>query len=49
LSKGGIRFYLDIYKNGKRSYETLDIKIYPEDPTQQKREKREIAKLARNN
>lgn len=49
LSKGGISFYLDIYKNGKRSYETLDIKIYPGDPTQQKKEKREIAKLARNN
>jgi integrase len=49
LSKGGISFYLDVYKNGKRSYDTLDIKIYPGDSTQQKKEKKEIANLARSN
>lgn len=49
LSKGGVSFYLDIYHNGKRNYETLGIKIDPKDPTTKKKEKREIANLARNN
>jgi len=49
LSKGGVSFYLDIYHNGKRNYETLGIKIDPKDPTSKRREKREIANLARNN
>jgi integrase len=49
LSKGGISFYLDIYHNGRREYETLDIRVYPKDDTVAKKEKREIAQLARNN
>jgi integrase len=40
---------LDIYHNGRREYETLGIRINPKDNTSAKKEKREIAQLARNN
>ncbi|WP_417371472.1 tyrosine-type recombinase/integrase [Gelidibacter japonicus] len=49
LAKGAIKFYLDIYINGERSYEFLDIKIEPNDSKSVKSEKRNIANLIRSN
>lgn len=49
LIKGVIRYYLDIYIEGKRSYEFLDVKIYPSDTTSIKGEKKKIAELIRSN
>lgn len=49
LSKGAIKFYLDIYHNGERSYEFLDIKIEPTDSKTLKKEKKNIANLVRSN
>lgn len=49
LSKGVIRYYLDIYYNSKRSYEFLDIKIFPNDTKETRNEKKKIAELIRSN
>ncbi len=49
LAKGATRFYLDIYIDGERSYETLDIKIEPTDSKTVKAEKKDIARLIRSN
>jgi len=49
LTKGVIRYYLDIYIEGKRSYEFLDVKIYPSDTKSIKDEKKKIAELIRSN
>jgi len=49
LAKGVIRYYLDIYIEGRRSYEFLDVKIYPSDTTSIKGEKKKIAELIRSN
>jgi len=49
LSKGVIRYYLDIYADGKRTYDFLNIKIYPSDLKSVKAEKKKIAELTRAN
>jgi len=49
LTKGVTRYYLDIYIEGKRSYEFLDVKIYPSDTSSIKGEKKKIAELIRSN
>jgi integrase len=49
LANGVIGFYLDIYKNGVRNYQFLDIKIDPEDTKEIKNEKRNIVNLIRSN
>lgn len=49
LAKGVIRYYLDIYIEGARSYEFLDVKIYPSDTKSIKDEKKKIAELIRSN
>ena len=49
LAKGAIKYYLDIYHNGDRTYEFLDIKIDPSDSKSIKKEKRTIAKMIRSN
>lgn len=49
LAKGVIRYYLDIYFNGKRSYDFLDVKIYSTDTRSIKNEKKKIAELIRSN
>lgn len=49
LSKGVTRYYLDIYIEGKRTYEFLDVKIYPTDTKSIKDEKKKIAELIRSN
>lgn len=49
LSKGAIKFYLDIYSNGQRVYEFLDVKIEPSDSKSVKDEKKSIANLIRSN
>ncbi|OUR93985.1 hypothetical protein A9Q87_04575 [Flavobacteriales bacterium 34_180_T64] len=49
LAKGAIKYYLDIYINGERSYEFLDIKIDPSDTKTVKAEKKNIATLIRSN
>lgn len=49
LNKGVIRYYLDIYINGVRSYDFLDIKVYPTDTKEIKGEKKNIAELIRSN
>jgi integrase len=41
LSNGTESFYLDIYHKGKREYEFIDVKIYPNDP--QRKAKKIIA------
>ncbi|MCB0444114.1 MAG: hypothetical protein KDC52_14580 [Ignavibacteriae bacterium] len=46
LSKGATKFYLDIYYNGERSYEFLDIKIEPDDTRNAKKEKIEQLMLS---
>jgi integrase len=50
LSKGGVSLYLDIYHQGKRTYQFLDITIHPkEDDSESKKEKLNLAKQVRNN
>ncbi len=49
LSKGAIKYYLDIYTNGERTYEFLDIKIESSDSKSVKSEKKNIANLIRSN
>jgi site-specific recombinase XerD len=49
LSKGVIRYYLDIINDGERLYEFLDVKIAPSDSSGVKKEKRNIANLIRSN
>jgi len=49
LSKGVIGYYLDIYSDGKRTYDFLNIKIYPTDSKTVKAEKKNIAELIRSN
>lgn len=49
LSKGAIKFYLDIYSNGERIYEFLDFKIEAKDSKSLKEEKKSIAQLIRSN
>lgn len=45
-AKKRTRFYLDIYINGSRSYETLDISYLPND--KDKKEKKELAEITRD-
>jgi integrase len=47
LKSGETAFYLDLYHNGKRSYEWLDVKINPQDGTSIRKEKREIVQTMR--
>lgn len=49
LVKGAIKFYLDIYEDGERSYEFLDIKIESNDSKSLKQEKKNIANIIRSN
>lgn len=49
LAKGAIKYYLDIYINGERSYEFLDVKIEKSDSKSAKEEKKNIARLIRSN
>jgi len=49
LAKGVIKFHLDIYTKEKRTFDFLDIKIYPNDTKEIKKEKRKIAELIRSN
>ena len=49
LSKGKIKFYLDIINDGERSYEFLDVVILPSDSSTTKKEKKNIANLIRSN
>ncbi|QXP63921.1 site-specific integrase [Polaribacter sp. HaHaR_3_91] len=49
LAKGAIKYYLDIIYNGERTYEFLDVKIYPTDSKSVKAEKKNIANLIRSN
>jgi site-specific recombinase XerD len=49
LSKGVIRYYLDIIHDGERSYEFLDVKILPSDSSGTKKEKRNVANILRSN
>lgn len=49
LSKGVKRYYLDIYIDGTRYYDFLDVKIYPNDTKEVKNEKKTIAELIRSN
>ncbi|MGJ8665082.1 MAG: tyrosine-type recombinase/integrase [Patiriisocius sp.] len=49
LAKGAFRYYLDIYIDGERSYETIDIKVSPKDSPSLKKEKKTIANLIRSN
>jgi len=48
-SKGSIRYFLDIHHNGSRTYEFLDVKIYPTDTKQIKTDKKNLAELIRSN
>ncbi|GAA4289516.1 site-specific integrase [Aestuariibaculum suncheonense] len=45
LAKGAFKYYLDIYQNGDRFYEFLDIKVEAGDTKEQKAEKKKIANL----
>tara|TARA_R110002072_G_scaffold7503_2_gene40616 strand:- start:370166 stop:371218 length:1053 start_codon:yes stop_codon:yes gene_type:complete len=49
LAKGAIRYYLDIYIDGERTYEFLEIKVDPKDSKTVKTEKKNIANLIRSN
>lgn len=49
LAKGASRYYLDIYIDGERNYEFLEIKVDPNDSKTAKAEKRNIANLIRSN
>ncbi|WP_028872332.1 site-specific integrase [Psychroserpens burtonensis] len=49
LAKGAVKYYLDIYIDGERSYEFLDIKIEKSDTKSVKKEKKDIANLIRSN
>lgn len=49
LSKGRIKYYLDIINNGDRFYEFLDVVISPTDSSTVKKEKKNIANLIRSN
>lgn len=49
LSKGVIRYYLDIIHEGERSYEFLDVKIFPTDLSGVKKEKKNVANILRSN
>ncbi|MCR8667409.1 site-specific integrase [Aestuariibaculum sp. M13] len=49
LAKGAVKYYLDIYVNGERSYEFLDVRIEPNDTKSAKAEKKDIANLMRSN
>ena len=49
LAKGAFRYYLDIYNNGERIYESLDIRVDPSDSSSLKKEKKNIANLIRSN
>jgi site-specific recombinase XerD len=49
LAKGAIRYYLDIYIDGERNYEFLEIKVETNDSKSVKDEKKNIAKLIRSN
>tara|TARA_R110002072_G_scaffold37715_18_gene109968 strand:- start:8351 stop:9430 length:1080 start_codon:yes stop_codon:yes gene_type:complete len=49
LSKGVIRYYLDIIHEGDRSYEFLDVKILPTDLSGVKKEKKNVANILRSN
>ncbi|WP_372745219.1 tyrosine-type recombinase/integrase [Lutibacter sp.] len=49
LAKGAISFYLDIYNNGKRTYEFLEVKIFATDEPNIKKQKKQIAELLRAN
>lgn len=46
--KNGISFYLDIYQDGKRSYEFLPQKINKADNTDSRKQKRELANTQRS-
>ncbi len=49
LKGGKISYYLDIYHNGRRSYEFLKIYTSPSDTTTKKKEKKQLAeKLFKN-
>ncbi len=49
LAKGASRYYLDIYIDGERTYEFLEIKVDPDDSKTIKAEKKNIANLIRSN
>lgn len=49
LAKGAFRYYLDIYLDGERNYESLDIRVESSDPSSIKKEKKNIANLIRSN
>lgn len=49
LSKGKIKYYLDIINDGDRFYEFLDVVILPSDSAIIKKEKKNIANLIRSN
>jgi hypothetical protein len=44
-SKGYVKYFLDIKHNGKRYYDFLDIKIYPTDNKQIKKDKKEFSRI----
>ncbi len=48
LAKGSVRFYLDIYVDGERDYEFLDIKLLSSDSKNIRAEKKEIANFIRS-
>lgn len=48
LAKGAIKFYLDIYSNGEREYEFLDIVIRNDDKKETKQEKKRLANMIRS-
>jgi len=49
LAKRATRYYLDIYIDGERTYEFLEIKVEPSDSKTLKNEKKNIANLIRSN
>jgi site-specific recombinase XerD len=49
LSKGKIKYYLDIIHDGDRTYEFLDVVVLPTDSSNVKKEKKNIANLIRSN
>ena len=49
LKSGAESLYLDIYHNGQRSYEFLDIKIDPKDKAETRKENEEVAMLIKAN